>query len=274
MRGFLFGGMLGYFLSFMIGRQPQSKQEGRFMSHYHVNALALIGCVIMCLTYPSLVSTGLQYYNSTFGTTLAAVAQINMWFAIGGSVVGVFIANSFTYRKISVHDVIFISLSGAISFSSSSALNFNPGAAIAIGSGIGFICALIHTPFKRWMNDGGVVESNSVVVQFIIPGIFASVFSSIMQAINQGQFNIFDFTNNITVNTKMQDTARSPSGHAGWQLMGFVFSLGSSFICGILLGCFFKCIRHHRAYWYFSDWRFINFGGNDNKYDDKRREVE
>jgi hypothetical protein len=246
------------------------------MSHYHVNAMALIGCVIMCLTYPSLVSTGLQYYKSSLGTSLADVAQINMWFAMGGSVVGVFIANSFTYRKISVHDVIFVSLAGSISFSSSSALNFNPGAAIAIGSGIGFICALIHTPFKRWMNDGGVIESNSVVVQFIIPGIFACVFSSIMQAVNQGQFNILDFTTGTVINTKMQDPARSPSGHAGWQLMGFVFSLGSSIICGIILGLLFKCTRNHRTYWYFNDQRFIDFGGNDdaNYYESKSEEVE
>jgi ammonia channel protein AmtB len=125
------------------------------MSHYHVNALALIGCVLICLTYPSLVSSALQYYNG-LATTLAAVAQINMWFALGGSIVGVFIANSLTYRKISVHDVIFVSLAGAIAFSSSSSINFNPGAAIAIGSSVGFICALIHTPMKRWMNDGGV----------------------------------------------------------------------------------------------------------------------
>jgi hypothetical protein len=190
MRGFLFGGMLGFFLSFMLGRRAASKQEGRFKSDYQVNALALIGCVIMCLTFPSLVSTGLQFNAGAFGTTLAAVAQISMWFSLGGSVVGVFIANSFTYRKISVHDVIFVSLAGSIAYSSSCSINFNPGAAIAIGSGIGFICALLHTPLKRWMNDGGVLESNSVLVQFIIPGIFACVFSSILQAINQGNFNV------------------------------------------------------------------------------------
>lgn len=237
------------------------------MSHYHVNALALIGCVLICLTYPSLVSTALQYYNG-LGSTLAAVAQINMWFAVGGSIVGVFIANSLTYRKISVHDVIFVSLAGAIAFSSSSSINFNPGAAIAIGSGVGFICALIHTPLKRWMNDGGVRESNSVIVQFIIPGIFACIFSSILQAVNQGQFNIL--VNGGQQNYSNMDSSRSPSGQAGWQLMGFVFSLGSSFICGIFLGLLFRCMRSHRPYWYFNDWRWVDFG-LDNRYDDKRR---
>lgn len=155
------------------------------MSHYHVNALALIGAVIVCLTYPNVISAGLFVING-IPTSIAAVVQINAWFALGGSVVGVYTACSLKDRKISIHDVIFTSLSGAIAFSSSTAINYNPGAAIAIGSGIGFICALIHTPLKRWMNDGGVRESNSVIVQFIIPGMFACIFSSILQAINQG----------------------------------------------------------------------------------------
>jgi hypothetical protein len=149
------------------------------MSNYHINAMALIGGVLICLTYPSLVSTGLQFYDG-LGSTIAAVAQINMWFALAGSIVGVYTANALTYRRILVHDVVFVSLSGAIAFSSSSSINYNPGAAIAIGSGIGFISALIHTPFKRWMNNGGVLESNSVIVQFIIPGTFAVIFSSIL----------------------------------------------------------------------------------------------
>lgn len=153
------------------------------MSTYHTNAMALIGGILICLTYPSLVSTGLQFADG-LGTTIAAVAQINMWLAMAGSVVGVYTANALVYRKILVHDVVFVSLTGAIAFSSSSSINYNPGAAIAIGSSIGFICALIHTPFKRWMNDGGVLESNSVIVQFIIPGSFAVIFSSILQAVN------------------------------------------------------------------------------------------
>jgi ammonia channel protein AmtB len=142
----------------------------------------------------------MQLYSNGNSPTIAALVQINMWLAVAGSIVGVFTANAITYRKINVHDVIFVSLAGAISFSSSSTINYNPGAAIAIGSGVGFICALIHTPFKRWMNDGGVRETNSVIVQFIIPGAFAVIFSSILQAINQGSFNI---TVNSVNQTKM-----------------------------------------------------------------------
>ncbi len=231
--------------------------------------------MLLCLTFPSLVSTDLQWNSGGGSPSVAAVAQINMWFAVGGSIVGVFIANSLAYRKISVHDVVFISLAGAIAFSSSSSINFNPGAAIAIGSGIGFICALIHTPFKRWMNDGGVVESNSVIVQFLIPGIMACVFSSILQAINQGQFTLSVTIGATTTTSTYQNSnsGRDPSGQAGWQLMGFVFSLGSSLICGVILGLLFRALHRHRHYWYFNDLRWIDFGlDNDHghqKYEDR-----
>lgn len=230
------------------------------MSHYHINAMCLIGGVLVCLTYPSLVSTGMQLYSTGYGTTIAATVQINMWLALAGSIVGVFTANSLTYRKINVHDVVFVSLAGAIAFSSSSSINYNPGAAIAIGSSIGFICALVHTPLKRWMNDGGVIEANSVIAQFIIPGTFAVIFSAILQAVNQNQFN---FTvANINQIYKNMDPLRTPSQQAGWQLMGFPFSLGSSLICAIFLGLLFRALQRHRSYWYFNDLRWFDYGEN------------
>ncbi len=74
------------------------------------------------------------------------------------------------------------------------------------------------------MNDGGVRESNSVIVQFIIPGMFAVVFSSILQAVYQNRFNIA--INSINLSYTNMDQDRTPSEQAGWQLMGFPFSLG------------------------------------------------
>lgn len=34
----------------------------------------------------------------------------------------------------------------------------------------------------------------------------------------------------------MKDSSRTASEQAGWQLMGFVFSLGSAFLCAIVIG--------------------------------------
>ena len=221
----------------------------------------MIGGVLICLTYPNLVSTALLVYSDGV-PSIAGVIQINSWFSLGGSIVGVYTANSIVYKKLNVHDVIFVSLSGAIAFSCSTSINYNPGAAIAIGSFVGFFCGLIHTPVKRWMNDGGVLESNSVIVQFIIPGIIACIMSSILQAINQTSFLIN--WNNAQTYFHNRDPNRTASGQAGWQLIGFCFSLGSSLLCSVFLGLIFRAIHNRNIYSYFNDLRFIDYGkGNE-----------
>ena len=130
---------------------------------------------------------------------------------------------------------------------------------MAIGSGVGFMCALMHTPFKRWINEGGVRESNSVIVQFIIPGIFACVMSSIMQAIDQSSFQFtFDSSASPATQTLInRDSGRGPSGQAGWQLMGFAFSLGCALICSVILGIIMRIFHNDKTYSYFNDLRFI-----------------
>lgn len=42
--------------------------------------------------------------------------------------------------------------------------------------------------------------------------------------------------------------------------MGFVFSLGSSLICGVVLGVLFRSLQGHRPYWYFNDLRWFDYG--------------
>lgn len=42
--------------------------------------------------------------------------------------------------------------------------------------------------------------------------------------------------------------------------MGFVFSLGSSLICAVLLGVLFRALQKHRSYWYFNDLRWFDYG--------------
>lgn len=155
MRGFLFGGLLGLFISIIIGKKLESARHIRFSSHYHVQALTFIGAILVCLTYPNVITAGLLTLD-TVVPSVAAVAQINAWFSLAGSIIGTYTACSIMYRKLYIHDIIYTSLAGAIAFSSSTSINYNPGAAIAIGSGVGFLCSLIHTPLKRWMNKDGV----------------------------------------------------------------------------------------------------------------------
>ena len=157
MRGFLFGGLLGLIISLVIGKKPETLQHDRFKSHYHIQALTFIGAIIVCLTYPNVISAGLLTgTNSQYVPRVAGIAQINSWLSLAGSIAGTYAACSILYAHLNVHDIAFTALSGAIAFSSSTTINYNPGAAIGIGSGVGFLCALIHTPLKKWANNQGV----------------------------------------------------------------------------------------------------------------------
>lgn len=117
--------------------------------------MAFIGTIIVCLTYPTVITAGALTGNDTV-PAYAGVVQIGAWLSLAGSVVGTFTACSLLYGKLYAHDIIFTSLSGVIAFSSSTTLNYNPGAAIAIGSGVGFLCSLLHTSLKKWVNTDGI----------------------------------------------------------------------------------------------------------------------
>jgi hypothetical protein len=200
--------------------------------------LSCLGTILLCISYPALISTGLL--TSTTSTTgdisVFTIAQINAWFSMAGSVVGVFIASNIFYRKLLMHDIVFTCLSGAIAFSSSTDVNWNPGAAIAIGSSIGFISSLTHTPLKRWLNNEGVVDSNSATSHFIIPGICACIFSAILSAVDNSSIQ--------GVYLKNRDTNITYISQGAWQLMGFVLAVGLAiFPTGIIIGLIFKCIN-------------------------------
>ncbi len=101
------------------------------------------------------MSTGLLTLP-TLVSSLAGVVQINSWLSLAGSIVGSYAACSILYAKLCVHNIIFTALSGAIAFSSSTVINYNPGAAIAIGTGVGFLCSLMHSGLKKWVNTDGI----------------------------------------------------------------------------------------------------------------------
>ena len=99
MRGFLFGGLLGLFISLILGKKEETAGHKKFRSHYQVQALTLIGAVLVCMTYPNIISAGLLTSTSTV-PSLSAVAQINAWFSLAGSIVGTFTACSLMYRHL------------------------------------------------------------------------------------------------------------------------------------------------------------------------------
>ena len=70
--------------------------------------LAMLGMVFVWCTFPIVTLSNL--YNSNKGAIVALMGQVNMWMALSGSALGVFAATSFYFRKFSVHELIFTSI--------------------------------------------------------------------------------------------------------------------------------------------------------------------
>jgi hypothetical protein len=249
MRGFLFGGITGLLITLIIGKREEAASLIRYSSSYHVQALCFIGTIMVCIGYPIVVSTGLLT-SAGADSSLVAVVQLNSWLSIGASVVGAYTASSLLYKKLYMHDITFTALSGAIAFSSSSDINFNPAVPIAVGSFVGFICSLGHTPFKSAMNKNGVRLSNDVFFQFIVPGIIASCISAVLQAVDETVVDPVGYT-------AYRMAGRTAPDQAAWQLMGLAFSLGSAIITGVILGVIMRLIHRPVREEYFSDSRFV-----------------
>ncbi len=105
---------------------------------------------------------------------------------------------------------------------------------MAIGYSIGFICCFAQSNVKRALNSSGVVDSNSVLFNFLIPGIFASIFSAILQGIGEtfisGKF------------TKNTDPNRTFVEQGGFQIIGVLIAIGLGAGAGIIIGLIYKFV--------------------------------
>ena len=71
--------------------------------------MALIGAIIVWCTFPILLLS--TTYNSSTGVIVSMSGQINMWQALSSSVLGVFACSSLYFERLSVHELVFTSLS-------------------------------------------------------------------------------------------------------------------------------------------------------------------
>lgn len=69
-------------------------------------ALGLLGFLFLVISLPML-NTITVYSRTTTNNLLLYASNINAWLAVFASVLGTFTANALTYRKFSVHDLIF-----------------------------------------------------------------------------------------------------------------------------------------------------------------------
>lgn len=104
------------------------------------------------------------------------------------------------------------------------------------------------------MNARGVVDSNSVVFHFLIPSFFACIFSAILSSFGQSAVTLsFNATNPSTGNTTQAtfttaeniQPGRSDYQQGGFQIIGWLISVGIGSIGGIIIGLLYKCLNSH-----------------------------
>jgi hypothetical protein len=106
---------------------------------------------------------------------------------------------------------------------------------------------LCQIGLKRKINSDGVVDSNSVIFQFMLPSLFAAVFSAIMQAIGKTAASYSGATLTgptmvLTYNNLVQP-GRTSSQQAGFQIIGWLISIGIGAGAGLIIGLLYKCIN-------------------------------
>ena len=107
-RAFAYGGMMGLISSLILGKRSLTKGSPAFKSSYRIMAFALLGVIFVWCSFPILVLSNV--YTSVNGKIVAMAGQVNIWLALASGVLGCFGASSLSYRKLSIHDLVFSSI--------------------------------------------------------------------------------------------------------------------------------------------------------------------
>ena len=100
---------------------------------------------------------------------------------------------------------------------------------------------------KRKINSEGVVDSNSAIFHFLLPSLFAAIFSAIMQAVAQTPASYSGSTSSGTTTVlsynSLVQSGRSSTKQGGYQIVGWLLSIGIGAVAGVIIGLLYKCIN-------------------------------
>lgn len=113
-RIFIFGAILGLVSLHLLGRKETLYEHHNFKSTYTTMSLALLGFLIVWVSFPFLCVAGVFTYTTNDSVIIYA-SPLNMYLALIAGVLGSFTAASLLYRKFSLHDLIFTGLTVHIS---------------------------------------------------------------------------------------------------------------------------------------------------------------
>jgi hypothetical protein len=100
----------------------------------------------------------------------------------------------------------------------------------------------------------GVIDSNSVLFHFLLPSLFAAIFSAILQGVGQSATTLTSLTTNFTTTpttfntttttyTEYIQTGRSQTIQGGYQIAGWGISVGCGIVAGVIIGVVYRLLN-------------------------------
>ncbi len=129
---------------------------------------------------------------------------------------------------------------------------------MALGFSGGFIASVAHSVIKKKINKNAVLESNSYIFSFIIPGVLASITSALVQAAANGSLQgVEQFNMDFGITVEQQ---------GGFQIIGMLLTLAFAIGTGLFIGILVK-LGQDRVY--FTD--VVYYGPSDTKHQKQER---
>lgn len=122
---------------------------------------------------------------------------------------------------------------------------------------MGFLCCLAQIKLKAKMNSGGIIDTNGTTFQFLVPSLFAAIFSAILEAVGQSSATFLTASNSTVTYTDLREASRSAQRQGAYQIAGWLISAGIGAVAGLIIGALYAIIdERSKAEHFFSDLYF------------------
>lgn len=104
------------------------------------------------------------------------------------------------------------------------------------------------------LNQAGVIDSNSVLFNFLLPSLFAAVFSAILQGVGESASSLTystfttsgsntTFSNSTVTTGDFVGSGRTTTVQGGYQMAGWGISIGCGLVAGIIIGFVYRLLN-------------------------------
>ena len=122
------------------------------------------------------------------------------------------------------------------------------------------------------MNSNGVIDTNGTLFQFLVPSLFAAIFSAILSGVGQSSATFTTASNTLITYTDLKEASRSAQRQGGFQMAGWLISAGIGAVAGLIIGAIYAAIdQRDKAEEFFADSYFFGPAGPSNQAEEGKR---